>query len=218
MDVDSRIARYAVEHTSPLDSDLEAVADATRVQTEAPQMMSGLVEARLLQVLVRQAKATRVLEVGTFTGLGALAMAESVGPGGKVTTLEADPENAALARAHIADHPAGGRVEMLFGDALHLLTTLRGPFDLAYVDAWKTDYPAYFELVLPLLSREGIMVFDNVLQGGAALEANNPVGAFNDMVHADTRVDNTLLTVGDGVLIVSPRTPDARQRSATRSS
>jgi caffeoyl-CoA O-methyltransferase len=109
-----------------------------------------------------------------------------------------------VARAHLAAHPAGGRVELLCGDALQLLTTLTGPFDLAYVDAWKTDYPAYLERVLPLLSTDGLMVFDNVLRGGHALEPGDPVGAFNDLVQADVRVGNALLTIGDGVLVVWP--------------
>jgi caffeoyl-CoA O-methyltransferase len=206
--MDSQIARYAVEHTSPLDADLKEVARATREQTDSAGMMSGLVEARLLQTLVRSARASRVLEVGTFTGFGALAMAEAVAPGGTVTTLEADPENAALARAHFAAHPAGPRIELLAGDALELLTTLTGPFDLAYVDAWKSDYAAYYELVLPLLSPNGIMVFDNVIRRGRVLEDGDPVGAFNDMVHADARVGNAMLTIGDGVLLVWPCGPE----------
>jgi caffeoyl-CoA O-methyltransferase len=207
--VNTRISDYALEHTSPLERGLERVAAATREQTDAPQMMSGLVEARLLQMLVRLARATRVLEVGTFTGLGALAMAEALQPQGTVTTLEADPDNAELARAHFAAHPLGTRVELLTGDALQLLTTLPGPFDLAYVDAWKSDYPAYYELVLPLLAPGAIMVFDNALHGGRALEEHDPVGAFNDMVQADDRVDNALLTIGDGVLLVWPHAPNA---------
>jgi caffeoyl-CoA O-methyltransferase len=146
-------------------------------------------------------RAKRVLEVGTFTGLGALAMAEAL-EGGTVTTLEADPENAKLARAHIDAHPLGSRVELIVGDALQLVPTLQGPFDLAYVDAWKPDYPTYFELVLPLLEPHGIMVFDNALHRGTVLEEGDAVGAFNDMVQADERVNNALLTIGDGVLLV----------------
>jgi caffeoyl-CoA O-methyltransferase len=171
--------------------------------------MSGLVETRLLQTFVRLARPDRVLEVGTFTGLGALAMAEVLAADATVTTLEADPGNAALARAHLAAHPAGDRVQLLEGDALALLGTLEGPFGLAYVDAWKTDYPAYFERVLPLLAPEGLVVFDNVLRGGRSLDPDDPVGAFNDLVSADARVDNALLTIGDGVLLEWPRMPGA---------
>ena len=200
--MDERLERYAIEHTSPLEPELEVIARATREQTHAPQMMSGLVEARLLQALVHVGRAQRVLEVGTFTGLGALAMAEAQEDGGTVTTLEADPENAKLARAHIDAHPLGSRVELIVGDALQLVATLQGPFDLAYVDAWKPDYPTYFELVLPLLEPHGIMVFDNALHHGTVLEEGDAVGAFNDMVEADARVNNALLAIGDGVLLV----------------
>jgi caffeoyl-CoA O-methyltransferase len=200
--MDPRFESYGLEHTSPLTPALEAVAEATREQTRSPRMMSGLVEARLLQALLHVARATRVLEVGTFTGLGALAMAEALEPGGTVTTLEADPENAKLARAHIDAHPLGERVELVCGDALQLIPTLEGPFDLIYVDAWKPDYPAYFELVLPLLQPHGIIVFDNALHGGSVFEAGDAVGAFNDAIQADERVSNALLTIGDGVLLV----------------
>jgi caffeoyl-CoA O-methyltransferase len=207
--VDPRIERYAVAHTAPLNPALESVADSTRDRTERPGMMSGLVEARLLQALVATSGATRVLEVGTFTGFGALALAEALPAGGTVTTLEADPANAAVARGHIADHPLGDRVELLEGDARELLTGLEGPFDLAYVDAWKTDYPVYLERVLPLLGPRGIAVFDNVLRRGAVLEPDDPVGAFNDRVQADPGLVNALLTIGDGVLLVW-RAPEPR--------
>jgi caffeoyl-CoA O-methyltransferase len=200
--MDERLERYAIEHTSPLEPELEVIARATRQQTRSPGMMSGLVEARLLQALVHVVRAQRVLEVGTFTGLGALAMADALEDGGTVTTLEADPENAKLARAHIDAHPLGSRVELIVGDALQLVATLQGPFDLAYVDAWKPDYPTYFELVLPLLQPHGIMVFDNALHHGTVLEEGDAVGAFNDMVQADARVNNALLTIGDGMLLV----------------
>jgi caffeoyl-CoA O-methyltransferase len=202
--VDEPIWQYAREHTSPFGPALQAIVAATSAQTEMPEMMSGLVEARLLQTLVRMSRARRVLEVGTFTGVGALAIAEALRPGGTVTTLEADPANASLARAHFAAHPLGSRVEMIVGDAMKLLEELRGPFDLAYIDAWKPDYPTYFELVLPLLTAGGMMVFDNVIRGGRALQPGDPVGAFNDLVQADPRVANAMLTVEDGVLLVWP--------------
>ncbi len=205
--METRIADYGIEHTSPLDGGLAQVAEVTNAQTEWPEMMSGLVEARLLQTLVRLARATRVLEVGTFTGLGSLAIVEAMPPDGHVTTVEANPDNATLAQAHFEAHQMGERVELLRGNALEVLSTLPGPFDLAYIDAWKPDYPAYFELVLPLLAPGGIMVFDNALHGGRALDASDPVGAFNDMVHLDDRVGNVLLTIGDGVLLAWPHAP-----------
>jgi caffeoyl-CoA O-methyltransferase len=200
--VDPRIAAYAREHTTPLDAGLDAVAAATRSEMAHPGMMSGLVEARLLQAFAVAGGATRVLEVGTFTGFGALALAAVLPEHGLVTTIEADPDNAAIARRHIEASPHGAKVELLEGDARELIAALPGPFDLAYVDAWKPDYPTYYDAVLPLLGPRGVMVFDNVLRSGQALEPGDVVGAFNDRVQADPRVVNALLTVGDGLLVV----------------
>src|SRR4051812_45213186 len=99
--IDPAIERYAAEHTTPPPPHLADGATVTRERTQAPQMISGLVEARLLEALVVAAGATRVLEIGTFTGNGALALAARLPSGGRVTTVEFDPDSAALARAHI---------------------------------------------------------------------------------------------------------------------
>jgi caffeoyl-CoA O-methyltransferase len=202
--VDPRLKAYAVQHTSPLDDGLAAVADATRAQTPSPNMMSGVVEARLLEALIVASRATRVLEIGTFTGFGALAMAGALAEGGRVTTIEADPDTAKLARRHIAADPRGARVDLLEGDARGLLPGLDGPFDVVYVDAWKSDYPAYLDLVLPLLAPHGVIAFDNTLRSGRVLDAGDDMAAFNARVQDDPRVRNALLTVGDGVLLVWP--------------
>jgi caffeoyl-CoA O-methyltransferase len=202
--VEPRIAAYAVAHTTPLDPALEAVARTTREQMPSPDMMSGLVEARILQVLLHAAGATRVLEIGTFTGLGALAMAACLPEDGRVTTIEVDEGHAAIAREHFAAGPHGGRVELLVGDGRELLRDVRGPFDLVYVDAWKPDYADYYESALPLLGPRGVIAFDNVLRGGRVLGEDRSMIAFNDRVQADPRTRNALLTVGDGVLLFWP--------------
>jgi len=203
--------RFAVAHTTPFDGALAAAADWTRARMPAPQMMSGLAEARLLQALIVCGGATVVLEIGTFTGVGALAMAAALPEGGKVLTLEYDANHAAIARRHIAASPHGDRVELIEGDALELLPTLPGPFDLVYIDAWKPDYPAYYELVLPKLSARGAIVADNMFRYGAVLdpavedEETRGIRQFVARVQADERVDNVLLTVGDGLMLAWPR-------------
>jgi caffeoyl-CoA O-methyltransferase len=200
--VEPQIARYAGDHTSTLDRDLARAAGATREQMPHPGMMGGLVEMRLLQAFALASEARRVLEVGTFTGVTALALARSLPHDGRVTTIEADPATAAIARAHLDADPAGAKVELIVGDAREVLAGLEAPFDLAWIDAWKPDYPRYFELVLPLLGPHGIMAFDNVLRDGRVLDPGNDTASFNDAVQADTRVQNALLTIGDGVLLV----------------
>ncbi len=181
--IDRAIERYAAEHTTPPPPHLALVAAVTRERTQSPQMRSGLVEARLLEALVLATGAARVLEIGTFTGYGALAIAARLPADGRVITIESDEEYAALARDHIGASPDAAKVDLRVGDARELVPALDGPFDLVFVDAWKPDYAHYYE---------------------AAPEAENTraLQAFNDMVQADTRVHNALLTVGDGLLII----------------
>ncbi len=165
------------------------------------------IAARLLDVLVWAARAERVLEIGTYTGYSALAMAAALAPGGKVTTLELDPERAAFARSHIERSPYADRIEILVGPALDILRSLDGPFDLVFVDADKTGYPGYFEAVLPLLSERGLIVLDNMLRGGDVLRPGGDEGtvAIRDLsgrLAADPRVVAVLLPVRDGMTVV----------------
>lgn len=199
--------RYALGHTTAFSGPLAAAAEWTQGNTAAPQMMSGLAEARLLEALIIVGGAQRVLEIGTFTGVGTLAIAAALPGGGRVTTLEVDTENAAAARRHFAASPYADRIELIVGDALESLADLRGPFDLVYIDAWKADYPAYYDAVLPKLGERGVIVADNLFRAGAALDpaAEDPgtigIREFADRVQNDNRVDNVLLTIGDGVML-----------------
>lgn len=200
-------AAYAEAHTTPLSGALADVAAWTRGNTPAPDMISGLAEARLLEALVWLSGARNVLEVGTFTGLGALAMAAALPDGGLVTTLEVDEQSAATARRHFEASPHGSRVELIVGDALQTLGRLEGPFDLVYIDAWKSDYPAYYDAVVPKLAGRGVIVADNLFRAGRVLDpADDDDGTrgmreFARRVQADDRVDNVLLTVGDGMML-----------------
>ncbi len=201
--VDPRAERYASAHTTPHPSATDAAAAWTDANSGAPQMMSALVESRLLAALVAVGGARRVLEIGTFTGVGALALAERIAPGGTVITIEADPARADVARGHIQASPLADRVELLTGDARELVAGLDGPLDLVFLDAWKPDYIAYYEAVVPKLSERGVIVADNVLARGRVLDGGggHALQAFNDHVQADPRVDNVLLTVGDGLML-----------------
>jgi caffeoyl-CoA O-methyltransferase len=165
------------------------------------------VAGRLLDVLVWASAATQVLEIGTYTGFSALMMAGALGEGGRVTTLELDPERAAFAREHIDASPHGDRVDVRVGPALETIATLEGPFDLVFIDADKTGYPDYFEAVLPLLAPRGLVVLDNMLRGGAVMEPGGDEGTvaireLNARLAADPRVVAVLLPVRDGMTVV----------------
>ena len=134
-------------------------------------------------------------------------MAGTLPPGGRVITLERDEENAAVARRHFDASPYADRIELLVGDARETLGNLDGPFDLIYVDAWKADYPLYYDLALPKLSEHGVLVADNLFREGRVLDPADDdadttgMREFTDRVVHDERVHNALLTVGDGVML-----------------
>jgi caffeoyl-CoA O-methyltransferase len=213
--VGSSAARYAEDHTSPFDGPVAAVAAWTQGNARAPGMMSGLPEARLLEALIVVGGARRVLEIGTFTGVGALTMAAALPADGRVTTLEVDTDRAATARRHFDASPYGSRIELIVGDALETIAGLEGAFDLVYIDAWKTDYPAYYDAVVPKLAKRGVLVADNLFLGGAVLGASTEDGTvgireFARRVQQDERMHNVLLTIGDGVMLAWRRPAGAR--------
>lgn len=198
---------YAAEHTTPLAGALKQAAEWTAANTEAPGMMAGLAESRLLEALIVIGGARRVLEIGTFTGVGALSMAAALPEDGRVITLEVDPDRAAVARRHFEASPYRDRIELIVGDALKTLAQLDGPFDLVWIDAWKADYPAYYDAVIEKLADRGVIAADNLFRGGDALSPDDAdpgtmgIRAFANRVQADERTDNVLLTVGDGVML-----------------
>ncbi len=206
---------YALAHTTPAEGLLDEVASWTQRETSYPDMMSGLAEARLLEVLIVVSGARRVLEIGTFTGYGTLTMAAAVGPQGRVITLEVDEAMAQTARRHFAASPHGDRIELVVGDALQTLPALEGPFDLVYIDARKADYPAYYQAVVGKLAPRGVIVADNLFRAGAVLESGRgdegteAMRAFAGYVQEDPRMHNVLLTVGDGLMVAWPAPKEA---------
>jgi caffeoyl-CoA O-methyltransferase len=205
--VPETIDDYAVRHTTPLPPLLEELIATTRERMgRRAGMLSGQVEGTLLQMLVASLGARRVLEIGMFTGGSALMMAAALPEDGELITCEVDPEAIAIARGFFARSPHGHKIEIRQAPALETLQTLRGPFDLVFIDADKTAYTAYYEAVLPMLAPNGVIVVDNVLRGGRVLdpkeEGDRAIAVFNERVQRDGRVTNVILTVRDGVMLI----------------
>lgn len=206
--VDPAIEAYAEAHTTAPPDLLEAVASETRATLNAPGMMVGRIEGRFLELLVFGTGAVSILEIGTFSGYSALAMAAGLVPGGSIVTCEIDPVHAGIARRHIAASPYADRIEVMVGPALDTLASLPGPFDLVFIDADKSGYLAYFEAVLAKLSPRGLIVADNTLWSGRILDPTDTsadtlaLRAFNDKVATDPRVVAVQTTVRDGVTMI----------------
>ena len=209
--VDGEIEAYAARHTTPTSASLQAVAASTVGWSEHPGYMIDATEAQLLRLLVAVSGARRILEVGTFSGYSALAMAEALPVDGHIDTLELSGEHAAKAAEHIEWAGESGRISIHEGLALDSLARLAGPYDLAFIDADKSAYPEYYEAVLPLMRPGGLIVADNVFRHGRVLDAQSSdpsVGGmrrFNDRVVSDPRVEAVMLTVRDGVSLIRVR-------------
>jgi caffeoyl-CoA O-methyltransferase len=206
--VREEIDDYAAAHTTPPPEHLKELAEETRATLRSPQMLTGTIEGRFLELLVHGLQARRVLELGTYSGYSSLSMAAGLPEGGHIDTCEFDERHAEVARRHIAASPYADRIELVVGDARESLELQEGPFDVVFVDAWKTDYPAYFEAVLPKLAPHGVIVADNVFRWGTVLAEGSAdeeavvLRRFNDDIRADPRVDCAMLTVGDGLLLI----------------
>jgi caffeoyl-CoA O-methyltransferase len=205
--VDPAVETYAEQHTSPADPHLAALAAETRETLSAPQMLTGTVEGRLLEMLVFLGRAQLVLELGTYSGYSALSMAAVLPPGGRIITCEVSNEHADFAQRHIDASPYADRVEIRRGPALDTIRSLDGPFDLVFIDADKGGYPDYFDAVVPKLAPAGLVAVDNTLWSGRVAdpseneETTERMRAFNDKVRDDPRVISMMLTVRDGVTL-----------------
>ncbi|MGD0882765.1 MAG: O-methyltransferase [Acidimicrobiales bacterium] len=209
--VDPALEAYATEHTTAPPEHLEALAAELMTTLQAPHMMVGRLEGRYLEMLTFALGATSVLEIGTFGGYSALAMAPGLAPGGRIVSCEISPVHAAFARRHIAASPYADRIEVIEGPAIDTVASLPGPFDLVFIDADKSSYASYYEAVLPKLSPRALIAADNTLWSGRILDPSDTtedtvaLRAFNDFLAADPRVVVVQTTVRDGVTLIRRR-------------
>jgi len=212
--VSQEIGRYAAAFVveSPA---LRALREET-AKLPMSMMQLGPEPAALLQWLVRLVGARRTLEVGTFTGYSALAVAQALPEDGRVIACDVSEEWTSVARRHWAEAGVAGKIDLRLAPAVQTLDALvaageSGRFDLAFIDADKPSYDAYYERCLGLLRKDGILAFDNVLWSGRVAQAGEKdantaaLDAINHKASRDPRVDACLLTVGDGLLVLRKR-------------
>lgn len=204
--VAEEIELYAEAHTTNPGALFDELAAATKAATTSHQMMSGRTVGGLLQMLIHVGGASRVLEIGTFTGYSALCMAAALPEDGELITCDVDPEMTAIARRFWKRSPHGKKIRLVLGPALDTIKTLKGKFDLIFIDADKPNYPGYYRAAVDLLAPRGVIAIDNVLWGGRVVspddESGRAIAALNDLVAQDPSVEHVLLTVRDGVLLV----------------
>ena len=155
--------------------------------------------------MIRLSGAKRVVEVGTFTGYSSLKMAQALPDDGDVITLEYEPKHAAFAQSFFEQSDWGQKISLKQGAALDHLPHLEGPIDLAFIDADKVNYVAYYEALLEMLRPGGMIILDNALWSGSVLdpqeESAQALASMNDHVHTDGRVHHMLLPLRDGLML-----------------
>jgi len=199
---------YAELHTSPLPPLLQEVLEYTQKHHPKQHMVSGLVQGQFLRMFSQVMHPKFILEIGTFTGFSALCLAEGLAPGGKLFTIEIREEDAILAQSFFNRSERVHDIQLCLGDASHIIPTLPYEWDFVFIDADKTGYSSYLDLVLPRVRSGGIILADNVLFHGEVLENKikgknaKAVAAFNDKVRGTGGIDYTLLTVRDGLMMI----------------
>jgi len=209
--IDAAIDEYAAAHSTPPDAHQLELQRITQEKTgRAAGMQIGDDQAVLMEILVRAMRATRAVEIGTFTGYSALAVARGLGPGGHLLCCDVSREWTTIARAAWQEAGLADRIELRLGPGLETLRALPPgeQFDFAFIDADKTGYGQYYEEVLTRLRPGGLILLDNTLQDGrvvADLADDQDVAAIrsvNDAIAADPRVKVVVIPIGDGVSIV----------------
>ena len=206
--VPSAIEAYAETHSMPESPVCRALREETHRTMEHSQMLVGPLEGAFLKMMTQLVGAKRVLEIGTFTGYSALCFAEALPEDGIVITCDIDENAVAVARRYVAQAPCGRKVDVRMGPALETMSTLRGAFELIFIDADKSNYLNYYHRSLDLLAPNGVIVIDNVLWSGEVLKQPPPdestaaIQELNRTVAADPRVTAVLITIRDGILVV----------------
>jgi len=209
--VPEEIEAYAEAHTTPPTPLLAELAEETKATLDSPQMLTGPIEGRFLELLVHALAPKRVLELGTYSGYSSISMAAGLPEGGRIDTCEFDETHAEVAQRYIGRSPYADRITVHLGPALETIEKLEGEFDFVFVDADKENYVNYYEALLPRLAEGGLMALDNTLWSGRVLDGSDDsegtrgIKAINDRIASDERVTSVMLTVRDGVTLVRRR-------------
>lgn len=198
---------YIEAHTSDEGEVLKQLDRHTNRDVLLPQMLSGKVQGRFLSIISRLMRPRRILEIGTFTGYSAICLAEGLQDDGELITIDVNEELEAILKAHFEASGFGDKIKWMTGDAASILPGLWGPFDIVFIDADKINYGLYFDLIADKVRPGGLIMADNVLWSGKILDKKPDkdtaaLQAFNDKIQNDTRVDQVILSIRDGITLM----------------
>jgi len=206
--INEELEAYLQAHSTAADAVLQELYRKTNLISIYPRMLSGELQGKFLEMICQMLKPERVLEIGTFTGYSAISMARGLPSGGLLTTIEANEELEDVILKFLNKANVAEKVRLIIGDAKQVVPELDEQFDLVFIDADKASYPLYYSLVFEKVKPGGFILADNVLWAGKVADPNqndfetNAIRQFNDLIAQDERVEQVMLPLRDGLLLI----------------
>lgn len=201
------INKYSEDHTSQESDLLRRINRETHAEVLMPRMVSGHLQGRFLSMVSHMIKPQNILEIGTYTGYSAICLAEGMQPNGKLVTIDVNEELEKRVRGYFREGGLENKIDYLLGDAATIIPALNSSFDLVFIDADKENYAKYYELVFDKVPVGGYILADNVLWSGKVVQEKidkdtRAIKSFNEKIQSDSRVENMLLPLRDGISLV----------------
>ncbi|MEY4288926.1 MAG: hypothetical protein RLZZ30_1014 [Bacteroidota bacterium] len=198
---------YCCLHTADENDLLKRINRETHLEVLQPRMLSGHFQGRVLSMFSKMIQPERILEIGTYTGYSALCLAEGLTSEGKLVTIDVNEELASRVQEYFDSSPFAHQIKYIISPALEVIPGLKEEWDIVFIDADKQNYIAYYELVVPLVKKGGYIILDNVLWSGKVADETKMdkdttlLRELNQLIHQDTRVEEVLLPIRDGLMI-----------------
>jgi caffeoyl-CoA O-methyltransferase len=203
------LSDYCENNTSPESEVLAQLNRETHLKVVSPRMLSGHLQGRFLSFISKLQQPKLIVEIGTYTGYSALCLAEGLHPEGKLISIDVNEETSSFAKSFIAETEYADKIELVLADAKEFVKTINEPIDLVFIDADKKNYLNYYHLVIDKINKGGLIIADNVLWSGKITMPEKDMDKetlalhqFNQFVQQDTRVENMLLPIRDGLMVV----------------
>ncbi len=207
--IDKTIEAYALAHSQAESDILKKINRQTHANVMMPRMLSGHMQGNLLSMLSKMIQPKQILEIGTYTGYSGICLAQGLQENGKLHTIDINEELELMVRSFFNEAGLANKINYYIGNALDIIPSITETFDLVFIDADKKNYAAYYDLVFGKVRSGGYIIADNVLWSGKVLDAaekmdsdTKAIDAFNKKIHNDTRAEQMLLPVRDGLMIV----------------
>ncbi|MBA3666037.1 MAG: O-methyltransferase [Bacteroidetes bacterium] len=205
--ISDNLLNYCENFSEPESELLRELNRQTNLKIGQPRMLSGHLQGRFLSLLSKLKQPLNILEIGTYTGYSALCLAEGLSEKGKLVTIDPNEETNLFAQSFINKSELKDKIELITGDAQKIIPTLKQRWDLVFLDADKKNYSVYFDLIIDQANPGALIIADNVLWSGKVLNSEKDkdtlaIHDFNDKINKDPRIENLLLPVRDGLMIM----------------